>query len=138
MDAVSGDGIHVHVFVYGSLMTGLGNHRLLARSEKVRDDVTVDRFGMVDMGGFPAVVDDESSGTEVVGELYSADADTMATLDRLEGYPRFYTRRTVALRGGNRAWMYLLNDERMRNGAASVPDCDWRAHLTERRARTGA
>jgi len=63
------------VFVYGSLLKGLGNHGLLRRNGSKFDGVTEtteDAFEMVSMGSFPAVfrLPSKYEGTRVRGEVY--------------------------------------------------------------------
>lgn len=100
------------VFVYGTLKSGHGNHRLLEGSEFVGYGKTAGHYHMLN-GGFPRVVKgclQEPRG-HVTGELYEVDMATLARLDALEGHPTFYTRERVWVYddSGNRrrAWTYL-------------------------------
>jgi len=85
--------ITTNIFVYGTLRKGFGNNRLLKDSRFVGDAVTVRRYGMY-ASGIPYVHEDEAFCT-VVGEVYEVDIDTLLKLDRLEGHPNFYRRKTV-------------------------------------------
>ena len=131
------------VFVYGSLLAGLGNHRVLAQhaARKVATGTTVAaRFAMHDMGAFPGCV--EAGSTAIRGEVYDVNDAGMASLDQLEGYPTFYDRKRVAIRLADGtttfAWMYLLADAyaERRNGYLrdEVQNGDWRAHVERARA----
>ena len=101
------------VFVYGSLKSGFGNHRLLedSNAEFLGTTYTKDtNFLMFSFGAFPAVVKNEEFGYGAVeGELYLVDQITMFKLDMLEGNGTFYTRELVELDDGSKAWMYLID-----------------------------
>lgn len=118
------------VFVYGSLLKGLGNHPLLERSRLVQAEArTPPAYTLHDLGGFPAMV--AGGSTSVVGEVYEVDGATLERLDRLEGHPRFYMRTRIRLADGCRVSTYLLRQcER-----PVIPSGDWRAHNAARRRR---
>jgi gamma-glutamylaminecyclotransferase len=123
------------VFVYGSLMSGYGNHaRFLAGKPGVQrigpEAETTFPFRMVSLGGFPGCLEDDGRGgaTRVKGEVYEVDNATLRDLDRLEGHPHFYRRREVSLVGRPPAWMYVLADGRGCERNPPVPDGDWRAY----------
>ncbi len=103
----------MRVFVYGSLMQGFGNHRLLAKSLDLGFAVTVDHdYAMLDLGAFPGVIegDAELCNAAICGEVYFVDEPTLARLDRLEGHPTYYRRELRPInQGGERriAWIYL-------------------------------
>lgn len=132
------------VFVYGSLMSGLHNHDILARggAVKIGDAVTTTRFGMADLGSFPAALAPKLGRPMacVPGELYEVGPELLARLDRLEGVASgFYSREFVTVRtigGAERAewaaFIYVLcEDSRFVRGDVAdhaVPGCDWRRH----------
>jgi gamma-glutamylcyclotransferase (GGCT)/AIG2-like uncharacterized protein YtfP len=116
------------IFVYGTLMRGESNHRLLAGARLLALVRTAPRYTLVSLGGFPGLI--EGGRTSVVGEVYALTGDAMlAALDRLEGHPRFYERKLVTLaRPGLDGSVegYVLppsyrDEERIDSG-------DWRAH----------
>lgn len=78
-----------HVFVYGTLKEGFGNHRVLSSSRKVGEAITCsDSYSMID-GGFPTVV--LGGKFHVKGELYEVvDERIMQNLDWLEGVPTLF------------------------------------------------
>jgi gamma-glutamylcyclotransferase (GGCT)/AIG2-like uncharacterized protein YtfP len=117
-------------FVYGSLMRGMGNHRRLARARFLREAHTRPRFTLRDLGAFPGM----SSGgtTRIRGEVYKVDEETLASLDQLEGHPRFYRRHEIALADGTRVHAYLLPARRY-EGYPLIVGGDWRAHLSKDR-----
>jgi len=123
------------VFVYGSLLAGLGNHRLLRDSGArlvCEASTGAARFTMLDLGAFPGVV--EGGDQRIAGEIYEVSDACFARLDQLEGYPHFYTRKRVRTSVGVRAWIYLLANPRCRSEEL-VPAGQWRAHFTAKQAR---
>ena len=119
------------VFVYGSLMQGFGNHRLMGNSELLGPTFTAETFRMTSLGAFPGIVpqDEEDGGVPVLGELYLCDRETRDRLDELEGHPHFYRRTEVLMADGKAAWVYVLV-RRGRFAAETVPHADWRAFAT--------
>jgi gamma-glutamylaminecyclotransferase len=121
----------MRVFVYGTLLAGEPNHHLLDGQQLVGEARTRARFCLVNLGPFPALV----AGGEVAvrGEVYEVDASTLAALDRLEGYPGFYTRQPVHLDGEatGEALAYLLAPDRVA-GSPEIPNGDWKAWRKER------
>lgn len=67
----------------------------------------------------------------VVGEVHEVDDATLATLDRLEGHPRFCTRTRIALEEGTVVEAYLLSPEKVA-GRPVILSGDWRAHGKDR------
>lgn len=123
------------VFVYGSLLEGLSNHRVLSesgRATKVRDDKTLATNTMLDLGYFPGVV--RGGTTAIVGEVWSVDRDCLKALDRLEGHPNFYRREAVELVETRGAVTYFLQDSRR---SPTVKGGDWRAHLRSGKGSRG-
>ena len=84
-----------HVFVYGTLKRGYGNHFLLQEggAEFVGAAATEWQFKMIAVG-FP-VITLSSAGHPVRGEIYAVNEATVARLDRLEGEGRMYHRHVV-------------------------------------------
>jgi gamma-glutamylcyclotransferase (GGCT)/AIG2-like uncharacterized protein YtfP len=92
------------VFVYGTLRRDEVNHHLLKGARYRGQHITEPCYKMVDLGAYPGVV--KCGRTRIQGEVYQVCAAEMATLDRLEGYPRDYTRELIATPWG-KAWIYL-------------------------------
>ncbi len=109
------------VFVYGTLKRGFGNHHWLAGAPFLGEAELHDVV-LHDLGPFPMAVPGEGT---VRGELYAVDADGLARLDRLEGYPRLYDRRPLPLVDGRCAWVYLGRPHQVRHVAAIADGC-WR------------
>lgn len=103
------------VFVYGSLMSSGWNHYLLEGSDKLGVAITAhSAYNMHNLGGFPGV-QEAMPGNFIRGEIYEVDNQTFSQLDRLEGYPRLYTRKKIDVRIQStnqfeRAWIYLINN----------------------------
>ena len=116
------------VAVYGSLRQGLGNHRLLASSKFLGEDISQPEWKMYSLGGFPGIV---KGNSEVTLEVYEVDKDTFESLDWLEGYPTFYNRRVINTTYGD-AWVYYLNEPDNYENHGVVETGDWKDYLTNR------
>lgn len=97
------------VFVYGTLKRGHGNHRLLADSTFVGEDVLAGAT-LRDYGAFPAV--ELTLGGVVHGEVYQVSHETLRQLDRLEGVPSLY-QRVRARTSTGAVWVYVMESERL-------------------------
>ncbi len=113
------------VLVYGSLMSGHANHRLLVSATFLRVAHTEPAFTLLNLGAFPAMI--AGGATSVRGEIYDVDDATLAALDRLEGHPGFYRRELVPLRDGARVFAYVLASGAERRHDI-VESGDWRDH----------
>jgi len=63
--------------------------------------------------GYPFVTSIGSS-YPIIGELYAVDDHTLAVLDKMEGHPRYYTRREITVeveRAEHAAWMYFRDPQ---------------------------
>lgn len=109
------------VFVYGTLMAGQPNHRLLAQARCVGEALTRPEFDLVDLGAFPGLC--VGGHTAVSGEVYDVDDPTLLALDRLEGHPHFYHREPIVLADGNVVETYLYP---ACAGRAVIASGDWR------------
>lgn len=122
------------IFCYGSLMKGLGNHRLLASSKLISEAMTEARFTMLSLGGFPGIV--ASGETAVKGEVYEVTDPVLAQLDLLESHPRWYVRTPMTVNGkdGNdyRVEAYVLPDSYLDDRYQKVLDGDWRGAVMSR------
>lgn len=106
------------VFVYGTLMAGFANHRVLGPTPcSLGAATTVDKFTMYTNGYFPALTLQELY--TVRGEVYKVSDSDLIRLDRLEGYDvtrtsNHYERKlvTVALHSGDKvnAWVYYQKE----------------------------
>jgi gamma-glutamylcyclotransferase (GGCT)/AIG2-like uncharacterized protein YtfP len=78
-------------------------------------------FTLVDMGGFPALV--EGGTTAVLGEIYDIAPENLIELDRYEDTPKLYQRvaRTIA---GHEVQVYLM-PARCAEGRPQLLNGDW-------------
>ncbi len=100
------------VFVYGSLRRGQVHHSLLKGARCLGRHRTAPVYTMLDLGGYPGVVTDGI--TAIVGEIYAVSPRILARLDRLEDFPRLYTRALIGTPFGP-AWMYLMQRPPLRS-----------------------
>jgi len=70
------------LFVYGTLMRGEGNYRLIERYVRSARPATIEGV-LVDLGAFPALIPGDGI---VEGMLLELDIKAMAITDRLEGF----------------------------------------------------
>jgi gamma-glutamylaminecyclotransferase len=110
-------------FVYGTLLSGEPNHRVLRGSLCLGPACTPPRFRLVDLGAYPGML--AGGDTSVVGELYEVNDDVLAALDRLEGHPRYYLRAPIILAGWRRAETYFFPAAQAA-GRAVIESGDWR------------
>jgi gamma-glutamylaminecyclotransferase len=108
------------VFVYGTLRRGEVNHYLLSGTEFCGVHLTRPRYRMLHLGTYPGVVAGGSSAIE--GEIYRVDTKVLVKLDRLEAYPRLYTRKLIPTEWG-RAWIYLYRGSRQSRSV--IPSGSW-------------
>lgn len=116
-----------NIFVYGTLRQSFGNHHLLSHARFVGHAKTESKYVMHASGHIPFVSQSQAIA-QIVGEVYEVDAQTLATLDRLEGCGvvseqplqfdanSWYTREEVSVRwvDGSEtlsAWMYFNEHE---------------------------
>lgn len=125
------------VFVYGSLLSGMGNHGLLSDSKKLGDTKSPEGFDMLDLGYFPGIVKGEG---KVMGEVYEVDDNTLIRLNRLEGYREMapesglYNRMEIDTEFG-KAFVYVYNNHYGRSPQAIVENGDWRTHYNKKLKR---
>lgn len=116
-----------YVFVYGTLMSGQGNHILLSDAEFIGEATIKDKT-LYDLPyGFPAVIDGEN---EVRGEVYKVSEEELKSLDRLEGYSRSFPSQSLYIRCWDVAYLdngktldvfyYHFNKE-IPHGAVELP-----------------
>lgn len=135
------------VFVYGTLLSGMPNHRLLEKSKLVSSNART--YGkMLSLGGFPGAYHVGYVDGTIHGEVYEVDDDTLARLDQLEGYrpntPRnhnMYERIKVSVQmstSGEKGDLYTQHDVYMyeyvvtNDRAKTLPDIEhgsWRRYI---------
>jgi gamma-glutamylcyclotransferase (GGCT)/AIG2-like uncharacterized protein YtfP len=122
------------LFVYGTLLRGERNHRLLAGAAFLGEARTGAGFRLVDLGSFPAMY--RGGRGRVRGEVFAVDAETLAAVDRLEGHPAYYERVVVRLEGIEPAHGYLLAPAKCET-LPIIRGGSWRVHRNKLRARQG-
>lgn len=128
------------VAVYGSLLSGLGNHPVLSsrRAKLLGTDKTASEYTMHSFGAYPAIT--EGGSTSITIEVYEVDDECLQACNRLEGFRgednpgNFYNRKVIKTRFGN-AYIYYLNE--VRSSSPVVEDGDWRNWVTNRREKYG-
>lgn len=120
------------VAVYGTLLTGFGNHVLL---EEYEGDVRFMGKGeslffgtMYSCGGFP-ILSLAEPDSKVKVELYEVGEETLKSLDCLEGYPGWYNRtiRTFVTEEGEHVKAYIYHQDQDQN-LDIVPNGDWKKY----------
>ena len=94
------------VFVYGTSMSGEPNHGLMTGARFITEGQTQAEFDLVDLGGFPAMV--EGGVTRVNGEIYAVSAGGVRFMDEVEDHPEYFRRTSVTLQDGPQVNCYLL------------------------------
>jgi gamma-glutamylcyclotransferase (GGCT)/AIG2-like uncharacterized protein YtfP len=82
-----------YVFVYGTLKQGFRNHHLLEHCVLVGKGRTKNKYALY-VDGIPYVTNKESV-SNIQGEVYLVDEDTLTTLDQLERHPEWYHREKI-------------------------------------------
>lgn len=116
------------VLSYGTLRKGFHNHYLLYSSQFIGEGTLLRKGTMyVTMGGgFPILSFSPSSSHTITVEAYKVNKLTLSNLDRLEGYPNWYTRteEEVMLKNGTiiKGWIYHQDEQ---EGLQVVESGDW-------------
>jgi gamma-glutamylcyclotransferase (GGCT)/AIG2-like uncharacterized protein YtfP len=106
------------VFVYGTLRQGDSRNGILHESACLSLNATLKGYEMYDLGAFPAII--KQKGSQVQGELYQIDEETLKALDYIEGHrpanPESSFYRRVAVQAQTEegeslpCFTYILND----------------------------
>ena len=98
------------VFVYGTLMSGCENHRLIQGSERIGAGACEGLEMYCDWIPYAVPKD----GSSIIGEVYNVPNRVLAELDRLEGHPRFYKRKKMLVKIDGEVtpcWVYVYNNQ---------------------------
>jgi gamma-glutamylaminecyclotransferase len=124
------------VAVYGTLRKDFGNHYLVENSRFVGYAQGKFWATMYCNGGFPVLCLEEPDSKPEV-EIYEVDEVTLARLDRLEGYPSWYSRdlKTFSIAGEEiKAYIYHQRDDQIRKEYVTVVEGgDWADHIKKKR-----
>lgn len=128
------------VAVYGSLLSGLGNHGLLTHHDaKLLGKETLNgNYKMISLGGFPGVYEvSEEEGSSIEIEVYEVSPPCEKSLDLLEGYRKddefnsFYLKRPVETSYGTTD-IYFINKKWHSNNSSAIEQGDWRKFLSNK------
>jgi gamma-glutamylaminecyclotransferase len=115
----------MRLFVYGTLLSGGPSHYRLRGSPLLGVNRTEPRYALVSLGSYPALL--EGGTTSVIGEVYEVDDRILPAIDRFEGHPLLYQRKSVELVDGTDVNAYVLLPAQGVN-AEVLESGDWRRH----------
>ncbi|KAE9554479.1 hypothetical protein FO519_002290 [Halicephalobus sp. NKZ332] len=114
------------VFVYGTLKRGEANERVMTNPDTgkhifLTPAQMVEKYPLIVASKYniPFLINQKGEGFQVHGEIFQVDDKKLAVLDKLEGYPEFYTREVHEFKTSDgrlvKAWIYFLKkfDERL-------------------------
>ena len=81
-------GLH-RIFVYGTLMRGESNHRLIA-SQELEGEGFIRGFNLYNLGYYPGIRPSDNPEHVVYGEVYLVDDRTLERVNQLEGEGSLY------------------------------------------------
>ena len=84
------------------------------------------KYTMYDLGAFPCIL--KGGETQIVGDLYIVDDETLARLDLIEGVPTLYNRDIIDIYGWEQTnvYAYFFTDEKVQ--ANIIENGDWKVH----------
>ena len=97
------------ICVYGSLRKGMGNHRIIEHATLLSKEIVALPFEMIDMGSYPGLIRSKDIN-DIEVEVYEVDLSTYQRVERLEGYPSFYSREPIETSVGAGDIYFLDND----------------------------
>lgn len=117
-----------YVFVYGTLMKGFGNNRLLKNSERVGVATTVNKLKLF-ASSIPFLVNEKGSSV-ISGEIYRVNERALKQLDALEGHPQWYKREVITVTDevgdSFKAWVYFMPKDNMGRNISEIPSGDYK------------
>ena len=121
------------LFVYGTLRQGFCNHFLLKGATFCGVVRTRGKYALY-AEGIPYVSKAEAV-SEIVGEVFQVDEETLERVDRLEGHPHWYRREEteVILADGSNVWAWMYFNESPRGRL--IESGDYADRETERKRR---
>jgi gamma-glutamylcyclotransferase (GGCT)/AIG2-like uncharacterized protein YtfP len=116
--------------VYGTLLQGYGNNRLLENSTLLGEGKTVDKFQM-HASGFP-MVNNVNKNVNIHCEVYQVPLNDLPRIDSLEGHPVWYERKPIKVKLNNGevviAELYFNNQEAVNARWKEVPSGNFHVH----------
>ena len=125
------------IFVYGSLLSGMGNHVIIEKAKKLGTCKSPIGFEMIDLGYFPGALHTGNLNSSLIGEVYEVDDYTFSRVNMLEGYnpmnPELglYNRTLIATDFGP-AHIYTYNRSSADYHSRLVANGDWRTYLSNK------
>ena len=128
----------VLMFVYGSLLKGLGNHRLLQRIDAdfiAEDSISAKLY--TQHWGWP-FIKLNNNGSTVKGEVYSVLKSRVKEVDGLEGYREsnpensLFIRHKIITNNNREVFIYEGGNHLLPSNSTSVEHGDWKKALNER------
>lgn len=105
-----------YMFVYGTLMSGFSNSRLLRNSLLVDRGTTEEEYTLA-VSSIPFLVEEDGKNY-VSGEVYKVDEKTLNAIDQLEGHPDWYERKVISIitEQGDKlqAWAYFMQKSKLK------------------------
>ena len=97
---------NIKLAVYGTLKRGHGNWSYFLKDANYLGKVKTDKNYSLVVAGLPYMI--ERAGTGVKGELFEINEQELAAIDRLEGNPTFYERKSITVtdEAGNKIEVY--------------------------------
>jgi len=100
-----------YIAVYGTLKYGFSNyHRFLGNSKFIDSAETCDRYPLI-VDGLPYLVEEKGLGYHVDVDVFAVSDSQLASIDALEGHPRWYQRKEIYVKtlGGKKlkVWIYF-------------------------------
>lgn len=112
----------INVAVYGTLRKGGYFHDTLSDS---RSTVFIGEYRLHGFQlyhkKYPIAIPGDGN---ITVEIYGVTKHVLRELDRVEGYPDYYTRKLVTV-GGCAAYIYVPKDSALIEGATLIPSGDW-------------
>jgi len=111
-DEIKALDINKRIFVYGTLMNGYANNRLLYKSKFIGKAITKKQHKFSG-AGIPFMHKEEDNNGGVYGEIFEIDSpETLYSLDFLEGHPTLYKRELTEVIINEKTesvWTYFIN-----------------------------
>lgn len=96
------------VAVYGTLKKGYSNYNhYLTNSKHIGKGETKDKYPLV-ISGLPYLLEKKGQGHNVEVDVFKVSSTVLASLDRLEGHPRWYRRKQIEINvKGKMLWCWI-------------------------------
>lgn len=118
------------VFVYGTLMRNESNHHYLESAHFIGSGCAKGLGLYAVTPAYPGAIPEANE--KVLGEIYEIDNETFTSLDKLEDYGEFYTRKIYPVKLINscntiKAWVYIWLKDVPVGSKITLVDQPWSA-----------